>query len=500
MADDSAVADYDDDNTRVVTNFLLNTCRLMQRSKLHIHAAAVCCIYGRIAARSSPDSYLLGRKCVDDKVHRIPLITGSSAEFYIQPMLSCVGDVDMMLHRSDQLAIPYGHSPPTELPAELHSHVKVYEIIDSEYPGYVYLMRSYLLTEDSDTGKYNAVRYDDLQYMYHVLGHVDEDRNHGPAIMVVCDSGTASLSDLHHDKNIIMPFDIVPCIRCLSWPPQAADWPTRHRNYDWPDSATIDRVVNNGCDVVHVAHRLCKQIEWMSKYQCRLSFSRAEIVSLNGCMPVQQIVYHMLRFFVKTERLADIKDSSGTKILSNYHIKTLTLWACEVKPQRWWTDDINIVEICVKLFHMFADWLKNKICRHYFVNNCNLFYNTEHSEIIASQLASITESWLAEWFVNSYLRKCAQLCPDRVSRLFDDVSTSMKLQNAVSAVIDRRLNSALRDLGSVCDVAIKCISIDISVLSLTVRSYGIWVNEIAKIDSSLRGYFTALAFYMLLSE
>jgi len=57
---------------------------------------------------------------------------------------------------------------------------------------------------------------------------------------------------------------------------------------------------------------------------------------------------------------------------------------------------------------------------------------------MASKLVSITESLLSTWFVNNYLRKCAQLCPDRVSRLFDDVSTSMKLQNAVSAVVDWR--------------------------------------------------------------
>jgi len=54
----------------------------------------------------------------------------------------------------------------------------------------------------------------------------------------------------------------------------------------------VDHVVSNGCDVVHVAH--C---------QCRLSFSRAEIVLINSWMPAQQIVYHMLRVFMKIEQL-----------------------------------------------------------------------------------------------------------------------------------------------------------------------------------------------------
>jgi len=273
MADDSDVVDVDDDDeSKIVTKFLLNTCGLLQSTMHHVHAAVASCVV-----------------VMDDEF--IPLTTGSSAELYIQPMLSCVGDVDIMLHHRHVLAIPDGYPPPTELPAEFDSRVNVFEIIDSEYPGYVYLMLSYLLTEDSDTGKYNAVRLDERRYLEYI-------------------------------------------------------------------------------------QYLCRQDEWRSKYQWRLSFSRAEIALLNSWMPIQQIVYHMLRFFTKTEKLTDIADSTGTKIFTNYHFKTLTLWSCELKPQRWWTDDMNVVRISVTLLHIFGDWVKNNICPHYFVNNCNLLYDT----------------------------------------------------------------------------------------------------------------------------
>ena len=345
----------------------------------------------------------------------------------------------------------------------------------------MYLASSYLLAEDSDTGTYSAIRYRQRS-----IKSVPGKRNrkyyiHGPAFT-------------RHATETDVSLDIVPCVRCLSWPPQAADWPTRHRNYDWPDSATVGRVVNNGCDAVQVAHRLCRQDEWMSEYQWRLSFSRAEIVLLNSWMPVQQIVYHMLRVFVKTERLTDITDSTGTKIISNYHFKTLTLWACELKPLSWWTDDTNVVRICVKLLHFLANWLKSKICPHYFINNCNLMYNTEQTETISGQLASITESWLSTWFVNNYLRKCAQFCPDRVSRLFDDVTTSAKLQNVVSALVDWRLSSTLNDwwrvrVESECFVP-SCFCSKF----LTVGSCRFWINELGKFDPCFRDYFTALAF------
>ena len=352
MADDSAVCD----ESEIVTAFLLATCRLHQPSRHNVLAAETC-------------SDMATRPCDDDDVVAVPLTTGSAAEFYIQPMFPLVGDVDVMYHHSNELAIPDGCPPPSQLPAEFHSCVTGYEIVDSEYPGYVYLKSSYLLIQNTDTGKYDVLQdamrefvsyIHQTSIIFHSLypGGKDEEF-HGPA-------GVLDGSDYE------LTFDTVDCVRCLVWPTQAADWPTRHRIYGWPDSATVDRVVSNGCDLVRVAHRQCRQNEWMGMFQRRLSFSRAELVLLNSWRPVQQIVYHMLRVFVKTERLTDFRDSTGTKMISNYHIKTLMLWACEVKPKCWWVDDLNVVRICVVLMHIFADWLKSKNYRHYFVNNCSL--------------------------------------------------------------------------------------------------------------------------------
>jgi len=429
MADDSVL---NDDESKIVTRFLLDTVRLLQLTDDDLKAVAMCA--AMVAQRPNSDA---GNDY-------FPLATGSVAEFYIQPMLSCVGDVDVMLRVGGQLTIPDGYPPPTQLPAEFHSRVEVFEIIDSEYAGYVYLVSSYELTENIDADKYDAIKCDWRPYSSYKQLRYEDFEVHGPALRV----------PLHPD----ILFDSVPCLRCLSWPPQAADWPTRHRNYGWPDSATVDHVVSNGCDVVHVAHRLCRRDEWMSTYQCRLSFSRAEIVLLNSLMPVQQIVYHMLRVFFKAEQLTDIRGANGSQILSNYHIKTLLLWACELKTSYWWSDDLNLVKICVGLVHMLDDmlnvWQKNEMYPHYFLNNCSILIDvrpTSAVEVIASQLASITESWLSTWFVNNYLQKCAQLCPGGVSRLFDDVSTSTKLQYAVSAVVNWRLNTALTDLCSFCD-------------------------------------------------
>jgi len=455
----------------IITTFLLNTCRLRPLISKHAIEAVMNCV-------QAATDHLLN----DEEAHIIPLITGSVAEFYIEPMLPHIGDIDVMCYFSSLLAIPRGHPPPTQLPAEFSEYVKVHEIIDSHFPGYVYLQLRYLLTYCTDDDKYNYAEH--ARCLSHWLSIEGKSiPRHGPAIFT------------DHSRTSHLNADIVLCARCLSWPPQAADWPTRHRDHGWPDSATVDRVVRNGCDVVQVAHRQCRQDEWMSNNQWRLSFSRAEIVLINSWMPVQQIVYHMLRVFLKTERLTDNGVNCEPTAVSNYHIKTLMLWTCEIEPRSWWTLNLNLIRICAELLRTLSVWLTDVRCPHYFINNCNLVDSFCNLEVIASQLMSIDETWLSAWFVNNYIRKCSELCPDNVSRLFSDVSTIMKLQKAVSAVVLWRLNTALEDGWCLLELFDFQVPAVVSKLSdLTVRSCVCWMTELSKVDTRLLIYFYAVAY------
>jgi len=459
------------------TEFLLNTCRPCQRSKskTSVRAAALC---SERATSLTND--------VDIKF--IPLATGSVAEFYIERILPHVNDIDMMYHYNIHLAIPRGHPPPTQLPAEFHNYVQVVEIIDSHLPGYVYLELRYLLIEcsDDDHGvddNYNAIEYDRGLYASNET-NVDLAEIHAPAI--VTRPGISST---------LLPLDVVRCIRCLSWPPQAADWPTRHRKYGWPDSTTLDRVVSNGCDVVGVAHHQCRQHELMGMLQHRLSFSRAEIVLINSWMPVQQIVYHMLRYFVKTTQLADSTDNTAARKLSNYHIKTLMFWACELKSRCWWTNDVNLVRMCVQLLHNLAEWLTAGWCQHYFINNCNLVDDSFNVTNIRGQLMSLDQPWLSTWFEANYIRACLQLsdCPRNISRLFDDVTTSMKLRNAVSALVTWRRKSSDLHLWRALDSAESIITSRLYRHPLSARSCVWWMTELTKVDSCLSVYSSSVS-------
>jgi len=435
-----------------------------------------CSVFAETAGRQPAD---------DDKAKYIPLITGSAAEFYIEPMLPLVGDIDVMFYRNTWLAIPRGHLPLTQLPAEFHNYVYVVEMIDSHLPGYVYLPLRYWLTKYVNYGRYNYIEYDDKFYL-----SFEENKYlifHGPATFT------------KHSATSFLSVDNVHCVRCLSWPPQAADWPTRHRNYGWPDSATLDRVVSIGCDLVCVAHRQCRQDEWMGKFQWRLSFSQAEIVLINSWMPVQQIVYHMLRVYVKTEQFTQSADNTKPAIMSNYHIKTLMLWAWELKPKSWWTDILNLVSICVELLNTLSVWLTDTRCPHYFINSCNLLDNTSNVESVASKFMSIDEEYLSTWLVKNYIEPC-------LPRLFGNVGTSVKLQQAVSEIVHWRLNTSLYDMWEVVHFAEYIISMSlfkysiftsrssvVSTASFTVPAGVYWLNELAKIDTRFSVYFSAVA-------
>jgi len=254
------------------------------------------------------------------------VITGSSAEFYITPPLPHIGDTDMMWCYNSRIAIPERHKPPRELPSHYHSTVRVYEIIDSHLPGYVYLKATHVLKKNEDGFQVIDNRETGVSGVEFLSnGKSDRIRKFHLISRNIADSGFSFWPEAQDKKslrcimnlmslqakgpalsdkslslqtmtdvlgcNCMRKTDTVPCTRCLTWPPQAAEWPTRSRSHGWPDPPTIDMIVNNGCDVVPAVHPSCQQDDLMSKYQWRLSFSRAEITLLNSWTPVQQIIY-----------------------------------------------------------------------------------------------------------------------------------------------------------------------------------------------------------------
>jgi len=212
-------------------------------------------------------------------------------------------------------------------------------------------------------------------------------------------------------------------------------------------------------------------------------------------MPVQQLAYHILRVYVKTERLTESADNSEPAIMSNYNIKSLMLWVCERKPRSWWTDDVNLVRICAKLLNILSAWITYaRCCPHYFINSsytCNLFDTSLSNAAVTSKLMSIDETYLSTWLINNYIGRCAQLCPAYISQLFGDMSTGMRLQHVVSEIVRWRLDTSLIDM--YCAVYLAEVSIPGNMSShLNVRSCVIWMREWTKIDQRFSIYFSAV--------
>ena len=293
------------------------------------------------------------------------------------------------------------------------------------------------------------------------------------------------------------------CSVCgVSWPRLADGWRTRSREHGWPDSATVERVVNNGCNLVRVAHRQCRQDEWKNKHQWRLSFSRAEMVLLNSWSEVQQIVYHMLRFYVKIDERTKVVADVGTKILSSYHIKTVMLWACEHKPSSWWHVDTNVVRICIELLQQLAGCLTGGGVLHYFIDNCSLFELHQPCDTkiktatqrIAIYLKSITEMSLSEWYFENYVRKCVEYCSRFVSQFLDHITTITDVQSLVSAVVDCRCGTSLITTWVVFTATQGGITYQVFRHSLTMRSCLYWMTELTKFDQRLLAFLTAVTF------
>jgi len=128
------------------------------------------------------------------------------------------------------------------------------------------------------------------------------------------------------------------------------------------------------------------------------------------------------------------------------------------------------------------------------LNYCTLWLFGWPTQLTASKLASITEAWLVEWFINSYLYACAQLCTDSVSRLFEDISTATKLQRALSAVADQRSAMAPFEFLVWFTTCQFYITDHVPRHSVTLRSCLLWMKELAKAHRCLPVYFTAVTF------
>jgi hypothetical protein len=224
----------------------------------------------------------------------------------------------------------------------------------------------------------------------------------------------------------------VSSVRCLAWPTQASECARRRRNHGWPDAATVDRVLNNGCDLIHAVPR--QYGTRRDKQMWRFSFSRAETELLNSWTTKQQTVHELFRFVVRKSGASSILDGFNRTVLKSYHLKTIMMRTCELMDSIWWAQS-NVVQLVVYLMNFLVQCCESSHCEGYFVPNYNLFEGSS-SESLVARLQLFTEvSKLSDWLIDNCIRLCADQSPDDVKRRFDDVGTIATLRSATSAFV-----------------------------------------------------------------
>src|SRR6218665_67841 len=304
------------------------------------------------------------------------IMCGSAAEFYIRPLNTCIGDIYLLFCFANKLAFD-GDFPalPSDI-SDLADVIECYKIEPyNKCPGFVRLLisaemiynwkfKSYILKSDNMSNSYitaSTAEYDPINVCQRLTIS-------GPAIRLHSDD---------FERYSVDICDVVSSVWCPRWPSEAQNWPSRPRRYKWPTIDNISKVVQNGCHVVFVQHRNCRD----DRKQWRFSFSIAEVILLQSWTKIQQIVYHLLRFFAKRELIQ--KDCpKEDEVLCTYHLKTLMLWTCEERPAEWW-DSCSVIAVCCEILKRLLTWIKTRHFPNYFIPEANLFHETLNNTILA---------------------------------------------------------------------------------------------------------------------
>jgi len=138
---------------------------------------------------------------------------------------------------------------------------------------------------------------------------------------------------------------------------------------------------------------------------------------------------------------------NGKLKFSNYHLKTEMLWACEQNPPTCWSEESSLVKLCSRLLLKLSDCVAERYCQHYFISSCNLldYFFEDDSWIICNNLRTLSdESLLLSWFVENYIRECAQKAQVPVST--EHYSYLDEVEKAMNNIIGWKLSKVAYDM------------------------------------------------------
>ena len=193
--------------------------------------------------------------------------------------------------------------------------------------------------------------------------------------------------------------DIVPYLKCESWPVIAREWICRKRCFGWPSQEMINEIVKQGCYIVPVGSK----VDNGSENEWRLSFSLAEKYLIFTFNHTQLMIYGMLKIILK-EIISQQEEVS--ELLCSYFLKTTLFWVIEETQRSIW--DPKYMMLC---FHLCLERLMQFIiednCPNYFLPINNMFngrFSLPDKEKLFQIVCEVSESGL------NWTRKSPTMC------------------------------------------------------------------------------------------
>ena len=428
-------------------------------------------------------------------------LTGSAAEFNLTFLMSSIGDLDIMYWRNNEMAfldddiLTCLSSHKTE---ELHEVVECYKLeFDPYFPGYVTLTTVGTLKYCFISSKYYLEKGQALYTFLRpnnnvVFASTLNQTVHGPAIRIP-ENLRADLRNrlLSNSEDSTFAVDWVEAIRCVSWPHQVSNFTRRERHYGWPTSETIEQCVEAGCDLVATGPPglVNLPISHIELFYWRISFSRAEVILLRSWTPKQQIIYNMLRHYVKEEILSHREWIDADKIINSYLIKTKMLQFCENMSACWW-ENSDFVDICCAILRSLLEGIRGIYCENYFMENCNLLCHDvppSTADNVKNALLILTKSNLRLWFLDRYHDYF-------VRNLGQDPSSSSELQLKKAILrtfrIRRMFYSGIYTIYTLVE----------EVQEGQIHRYENTMRELSRIDDRILDYFKAFAYLFVVKN
>ena len=211
--------------------------------------------------------------------------------------------------------------------------------------------------------------------------------NYGVVMSDVGHRNGPSFTNYSNGRTYIMNRDFVFALKCKSWPHQAKEWLTRHRESNWPSEKQIKSIGSSGCFVVPAAsHRNIK----LQDYEWRLSFSAAELKLIKNLPENVKFGYAVVKAIVKYK----LKKLQFTGFAS-YHLKTCLLWFVEKfgleKIQK-----CTVEKIMQTLLESLIKFYSESCLPNYFVRGNNMIdhRDTNETKQCLSALKDIKENLL----------------------------------------------------------------------------------------------------------